>query len=359
VLKEIFAWWAARMLECLPQRLRQFDIGSDSALIVAVADAAPSPLTVMVSRIQRGSESLAGRFVLDDQGRSAIRALAGASKHRVVRLRLPSACLLEQTLLLPLGTERDMASVLGFEIDRVTPFAVEEILWQFAIEQRDRANGRLKVRLSLVPKAPWAPLLTALGDSGIIVTTVEVPRVGSNACRIDLDRERSQRETSARRRRIALASLFGAMAVTAVLLPFVLQGLALQGLNQRIADLRPAVAKAEALRQQITNGATGIDVMAAEQARIGDSLAVLTAVTTALPDDTYLTSLSLQQGHLSLAGQSGAAAKLIGLLSDNGLIHNAAFDAPITRTDQSRADIFSIRADLTAAGSPAGSGPKP
>ncbi len=359
MLKEIFAWWAARMLECLPQRVRQLDIASDSALVIAVAESATPPVTVTLSHVQRGQESFAGRFTLDDKGRSAIRALAQASKHRVVRLRLPPACLLEQTLFLPLGAERDMARVLGYEIDRVTPFTAEEIFWRFAIDQRDRANGRLKVRLSLVPKAPWEGLLAALGDAGVGVTTVELPRLGASACRIDLDRERSQREGWARHRRIGLAGVIGAMAVTAIVLPFVLQAWALHRLDQQIADLRPAVAKAEMLRQQITNGASGIDVMAAEQARVGVTLAVLTAVTAALPDDTYLTSLSLRQGHLSLGGQSGAAAKLIGMLSDSRLIRNAAFDAPITRADQARVDLFSIRADLAPGGSALDAGSKP
>ena len=358
MLKQIIAWWAARMLDCLPERLRRLDIASDVALIVAVADAS-MPASITISRSQRGQESVAGRFVLDDVGQAAIRALARASKHRAVRLRLPSACLLEQILLLPLGAERDLARVLGYEIDRVTPFTVDEIFWRFAIEQRDRANGRLKVRLSLVPKAPWQSLLAALRDAGVAATAVEIRREGASTYCIELDRERSQRDIWAHRRRVGLAALCGGLAVLAIVLPFVLQAAALHSLDQQIADLRPAVARAEALRQQITNGTTGIDVMAAEQARTGDALAVLAAVTTALPDDTYLTSLSLRQGHLSLGGQSGAAARLISALSDSGLIRNAAFDAPITRADQTRVDLFSIRADIISGGSAAEPASKP
>jgi general secretion pathway protein L len=347
LLKEIFAWWTARMLECLPENLRQLDIASDAALIVAVTDAA-SPSSVTLSQTRRGREEPVGRLVLDEHSPSAIAALALPTRHHSVRLRLPESYLLERSLLLPLAADRDLAGVLSHEIDRITPFRADEIFWQFAVEQRDRAKGQMKIRLSLVPKAPWDSLLTAFSAAGVPVTTIELPQLGR---RIDVDRNLSRREQWARHRQLGLAGLFVGMAVIAILLPFVTQALALHTVDQQIASLRPDVAKAEALRQQITNGTTGIDAIAAEEARTGDVLAVLAAVTDALPDDTYLTSLSLRQGHLSLSGQSTAAAQLIGTLSAKHLLRNAAFDAPITRSDQSKLDLFSIRADLVGSGS--------
>jgi general secretion pathway protein L len=347
LLKEIFAWWTARMLECLPERLRQFDIASDAALIVAVTDAG-TPMTVTLSQIRRGREEPTGRFVLDDQGQSAIAALVQRARHRSVRVRLPESYLLERSLLLPLVADRDLAAVLSHEIDRITPFRADEIFWQFAVAQRDRAKGQMTIRLSLVPKAPWATLLTALAASGVPATTIELPQSGR---RIDVDRNLSRREQWARHRQWGVAGLFGVMAVLAIIVPFVTQALALHAVSQQIASLRPDVAKADTLRRQITNGTTGIDAIAAEEARTGDVLAVLAAVTDALPDDTYLTSLSLRQGHLSLSGQSTAAAQLIGTLSGQHLLRNAAFDAPITRSDQAKLDLFSIRADLVGSGS--------
>ena len=347
LLKEIFAWWSARMLECLPESLRHFDIASDAALIVAVTDAG-APLAVRVSQLRQRREEPARDFVLDEHGQLALAALSQRTRHRGVRLRLPDSCLLERSLVLPLVADRDLAGVLHHEIDRITPFRADEIFWQFAVEQRDRAKGRMTIRLSLVPKAPWQAHLMALVAAGVPATTIELPQSGR---RIDVDRHMSRRERWDRHRQWGVAGLFGVMAVVAVVLPFVTQALALHSVDQQIASLRPDLAKAEALRQQIANGTTGIDAIAAEEARTGDVLAVLAAVTDALPDDTYLTSLSLRQGHLSLSGQSTAAAQLIGTLSGQHLLRNTAFDAPITRSDQAKLDIFSIRADLVGSGS--------
>ncbi|MGI4799903.1 MAG: hypothetical protein ACRYG8_38870 [Janthinobacterium lividum] len=70
----------------------------------------------------------------------------------------------------------------------------------------------------------------------------------------------------------------------------------------------------------------------------GQSLATLATTTAVLPDDTYFTDLTPRQRHLAMNGRSGAAAR--------GL-REPAFLAPMTCSDTGRADLFSIRAELT------------
>jgi general secretion pathway protein L len=65
-----------------------------------------------------------------------------------------------------------------------------------------------------------------------------------------------------------------------------------------------------------------------------------------LPDDTYLTSLSIRQRKLAIAGRSAAAAKLIGGMAAHPLIHNPAFVAPVIRDETNGGQMFSIRSDL-------------
>jgi hypothetical protein len=47
-----------------------------------------------------------------------------------------------------------------------------------------------------------------------------------------------------------------------------------------------------------------------------------------------------------MAGRSAGAARLIGLLSADPTIRDAAFAAPVTRADSGGVDAFSIRAEL-------------
>ncbi len=96
----------------------------------------------------------------------------------------------------------------------------------------------------------------------------------------------------------------------------------------------------------LLKGRPEFDALAAERAKTGDVLQILAAVTDIVPDDTWLTDLSLHQGKLGINGQSPAAARLIPALAADPSFRNPAFAAPVTRAPDGHADLFAIRAEL-------------
>ena len=160
-------------------------------------------------------------------------------------------------------------------------------------------------------------------------------------------RRPSRRREVWRRRGLAAAAIgCCGLAVAAAALPFALQSFALAAADRHIEALRPRVAEAEALRRRIAESKGGQDAFAAERARVGDALRAVAALTEILPDDTWLTELTLRQRKLTIAGRSAGAARLIGLLSSDPTIRDAAFAAPVTRAEGGGGDAFSIRAEL-------------
>ena len=111
------------------------------------------------------------------------------------------------------------------------------------------------------------------------------------------------------------------------------------------AALRPAVAEAERLRQQLTGEATAWQALATARRSVGSPLEMLALLTEALGDDTYLTSLSLRQRKLTAAGRSGSAAKVIAALAASPSIREPGFTAPVTRDEIGGKEMFSIRAE--------------
>jgi general secretion pathway protein L len=357
VLREFASWWARQMLALVPARLVP-DAGRADALLVILQDAPDSPLTLSLRRRQR--ESLIGRFSHDEPG---LRAAAAALRQqprairRHVVLRLAGRALLARDVTLPLAAERDVSRVLSYEMDRLTPFTAEEVFWKASVMRRDRARGRMELRLLLVPKAALAPVMAALARIGGAPTAIEAASDGSLADatqRIDLMPEAASRNRS---RILALtAGLAGALALAALVIPFVAQSRARARVERDIAALQPQVAEVTALRRRLAAGAAGADIVAAERARIGDALQVLATVTDLLPDDTVLSELSLRQGRLGISGQSQAAARLIPTLAADPLIRNPSFVAPVTRAlpvglnnrgSGTPSDLFSIRAELS------------
>ena len=102
------------------------------------------------------------------------------------------------------------------------------------------------------------------------------------------------------------------------------------------------MAAVDALRHRLAGDA---GAAAAARAHAGDTLQALATLTDLLPDDTYLTTLSLQHGKLRLEGQSAAATRLIGALSAEPHIRNPGFAAPVLRSDAG-ADVFAIEAEF-------------
>ena len=64
------------------------------------------------------------------------------------------------------------------------------------------------------------------------------------------------------------------------------------------------------------------------------------------PPEDSLTLRRNNRARLTLSGQSLAAPKLIAALSGDPAISNPSFIAPVTRSEDGRADLFSIRAEL-------------
>jgi general secretion pathway protein L len=132
---------------------------------------------------------------------------------------------------------------------------------------------------------------------------------------------------------------------TLVGIPFLRQYWIGSEIEARIAVLQPAVDQADRLRRQLIANSAGNDAIAAEELRLGEPLQALSALTQLIPDDTFLTVLTLHERMLAIDGQSASAARLIGLLSTDPVIRNAAFAAPVTRSEDG-ADMFSLKAEV-------------
>src|SRR5271166_1041544 len=137
MLLDFVLWWARQVRALLPRRLLA-DIDRADALLVDAqwADAKSGQVGLTVRR--RGRETDLGHFPLTGGNPPAVLR----RRPRRVILRLRPGVLLERLVVLPLAAERNLERVLGYEIDRLTPFAATNVVWRATVVQRDRAQGR-------------------------------------------------------------------------------------------------------------------------------------------------------------------------------------------------------------------------
>ncbi len=328
MLPEFALWWVAQMRSLAPGLLAPSGRKAD-ALIIALNDATDHPTGTLLLR-REGQESYLRPL---DLTHPFTPPFTPSAPHLPTALRLPHGAVLCRDVVLPLAAARDLTAVLGFEMERLTPFAADELYWSVSGLNFDRARGKLSLTLSIVPRAQADALRTALARAGIIPTFIE-----TETGRIDLAPPSRQ---PGQHLRTGLSVLCGALALACLATPFLRQQMALNAAADAIAAATPEAGKAQALRQQLTAAAQGRAAIA--QARhAGDALQVLSLLTAALPDGTWLSDLTLKSGDLTFDGQSGNAAQLINLLSAVPGLRAPSFTAPVTRTADGKADLFSM-----------------
>ena len=348
MLKEFVTWWARQWLDLLPPQLAATDRWTNALLIDLPAErdeTGPIPFTLI--RRLNGREAPLGRFRTDDGGLESIRRLRRVKGRSLeILLRVAPGALLEHRFAIPLAAEHDAAEVLRYEIDRVTPFRAEDIFWTWEAERRDRERGRLFVRLSFVSRASVQACLQALAAAGLSPRRIEA--AAENGARRYLPLQADGRAGATLQRGVIriLAMACVLLAITAAVLPFVFQQARILRTERDIAQLQPRVAEATALRNRIMGRAAGADVIAAAEAKIGDAVQGLAAVTEVLPDNTFLTGFNLSQRNLSLTGQSADPAGLIAAMSADPTIASPSFSAPVTAAPTGKGSLFSIIAEL-------------
>jgi general secretion pathway protein L len=336
-------WWLGQLADLLPQRWRRSVLTAIDALIIApggVLDGGSDSVVIGLRR--HGKEMPLGRFGLNALALRALPQTAG----RLAVLRLPQADMLTKTIVLPIAAERDLNQVLSFEMDRETPFKADELYWNHRIEAIDRQNGRLTVRLLLLPKDGLRPLLASLDEAGVLPRRVEIADGPDEGFYLPLDGTDGSLRHPYRRFVWPAAACCALLGLGAIVTPFVHQSLALAALDREIAVRQSAAPEVKRLRQEIDRLSGNADLVTTERGKTGRPLEVLAGATRIMPDDTYLTEMDLRQHKVTLSGRSAAAARLIGALAADSAFRNPAFAAPVTRLEALRAEVFTINAEV-------------
>jgi general secretion pathway protein L len=344
-MTSLITWWTEQMRDLVPASLRSFMGRSWRPALIAVTDTAdPSQITLLLR--SRGGETPLGRHQLDGSSLQDAVARLPRARRMTVILKTSADLLLEQEIILPLQAERDLKRVVAYEMDRLTPFRADQVLWTYLAGKRDVSRNRLHLRVTVIPRKRLEPLLASLRQVGLVPTQIEAGHSGATQRVIPLAQDQETRSWIGPRVEAYALGLCGVLAVTAIALPFVLQSFALSALDERIEAIKPQVAETERLRKAIASSAATANAIVAAHNQVGAPLQTIALLTDVLPDDTYLTSLSLRQRKLAIAGRSAAAARLIGAMAAHPLIHNPAFVAPVIRDETNGGQMFSIRSDL-------------
>ena len=264
-------------------------------------------------------------------------------------IRLPEDKILQKPIRLPLATEENLREVLGFEMDRHTPFKSGDVFYDYRIVERDDQAQQIVVELAVAPRAVIDGAIRATREFGLNAVSEEIAgddTAGDHPFNL-LPLEQYDGKGGSDGRLIfvlgLLALLLGALAVY---IPLDRE----QGEASRLLD-RVAAAKAEAelaarlrveIKEIIGIGGFLVDKKRQEPAVIE----VLAELTRLFPDDTSLLQFQLRDSKISVAGFSARASDLVGIIEQSPYFQDAEFRSIVKQNVKDGLERFQLSANV-------------
>jgi general secretion pathway protein L len=337
-----WAWWTGELTAMLPERLRTAILQQDQRIQIEVDDGN------FVITVDNGTESAElGRFAGNKEHNLDFELPAAVTETRLV---LPTGKVLMKQLSLPLATEENLREALSFQMDRQTPFSVDQVYYDCYVRTRDSDNQTLTVDLIVTPRAYIDELLDRLTDKGLTPERITVAdRSSDSPLPVNLlpAGRRKKYGIGFNQHRNLIFATANLVLVAAVLATPVIQ-------KQQVIDslepqLQEAIEEAKAgteLRLRVEQLAAAAEYLSNKKQTELLVMHALNEITRILPDNTWISRLDIDSGEIQLQGQSLSSEALIHLLEVSPLLQNVRFRSPVSGIGNTGEDRFHLSADL-------------
>jgi general secretion pathway protein L len=265
-----------------------------------------------------------------------------------ISLLLSPKHVLRRQLQLPLAAEAKLHEVLGFEIDRQTPFSLDQVYFEHRIIERLPQTKQCQVELIVVTKAFLEKQLLALGPLASRISSVDVYTDKKQLLNINLlpGNLRAKQSNQQRWQRWLLA--LGALALLAIAMSLMLNNRqqALAEWTDKVQKAKVQARQANIIRQQLQRTSDADVFLKNFRSSQPTMLALLNDLTQRIPDDTALDKISVNEGRLVLVGQSKQAAALVGQLQDSKLLQAPALAGAVQPDSRTGRDRFTLTATV-------------
>ncbi len=342
-ISRFLAWWGGELAALVPGPLRRLVAPQRPQL---VARATAEGVALALHRPGRRPKPLGA---LHSVSRPRLRRLQRAlARGRILSvLAVPEASALRRTARLPLAAEEDLGAVIAFELDRLTPFRPDELYYAWRLRARRPETSEVEVEIALAPRAEHANAAAALAEAGL-GPPARIDLVDGDGRLAGLDLSPKAGDPKAGRGALATAALL--LAVLAIAGAWAWIEIAAR--DREAEALEDALFQARRLARALSDTeapeAGGAAALAAYRAKAGAPRAVtlLADISETLPDGTWLDSLTLDEGGVTLGGVSDQASRLPALLAARPGLAAPRFAAPIVSAEAGR-ERFLLRLELT------------
>lgn len=338
----VWCWWRDGLLAWFPAGVRRWLIGSSRRLVIAVDEGG-----CVLLREEAGQSEELERLDRASPDYQVVARWFRTEKARQLVLRFPADQALARTLPLPVAAEKNLRQVAGFEMDRLTPFAADQVYYHARVLQRQPEQRRLRVELIALPRASVDPVLLPLRQHGLSPDVLDVARTG-----LDLNlnllppEQRVRRGLWGQRLRVVVMVASLLMVLVASVLPIWQQRALLLEAIAKTDRLQAAANQASTLRDQLDRTLQTSQMLMEKKQAIPPRVDLLRELTLILPADTWVERLQIRGDSLQISGQSARASALVGIIEASDLLDSAGFLSPVTTDPRTSKERFLLGAHI-------------
>lgn len=343
-LPQFWQWWSGELLSFLPPRWREALAVEQACLLLYAID---DGFKLELDRVgQRSSLLQLQSAERDEWAQQVQRGVDDNLRTLPLVLGLPVHRVLRRSLAMPVAALENLDTVLGFELDRQTPFKPEQVYFASRVLKHEAGAKQVQVELLVVPRPVLDEAIEALGPLGGELSAVDVLDAQGRRLAINL------LPVERRARQVRTQPLIQAgLLLASVVLVFFGLGQIVQNRETAVLEMqelvqaqREAAREVSALRSQLEDAAAAANFLAVQKQTQASMVLLLDEVTRRLPDDTFLTRLSVSGNQVSLSGYSAQALKLVGELQKSELLKDAALNGGVQQEPRVLRDMFTINA---------------
>lgn len=358
------AWWGWALASWLPLRMRHA-LGLDRGRLLLQINGDAVELRLQQGSAIRDLANLPGMAlasedqiapIVDTAIADRLAPVLGASIAGLPRwLLLPASAGLRRRLFLPAAAAERLRDVVGFEIDRQTPFSADAVAYDARVIGVRESDGQLDTELVAVPLSVLDPQLVVLGPLAATLAGVDVAANDGVPLGVNLlpPSQRSRQIDPLRSWNAVLATL-AVIAIAATMWQLLdNRRTAADGFEQAIAKRAGPARRAAEQRQQLQSLIEGQAFLDQARAARPTAVEIIDELSRRLPDGTYLEKLAIEDERLTLIGLSNEAAALVGRMQDSKLWRLPALAGALQPDPASGRDRFTLTAELAPAIPPA------